>query len=412
VELIAVPNTRAWAALAYKRAVILTGIVLLITLKPGNAAESQAAKLTNEGIKELHALNFALAVQDLAEAVKLDPTNQVAKDNLVAAYNNYGLELKSTPDLALKQLHQAFFLDPSNPTTQDNLLRIIKLKRKNPDSFDDRCNLALTCRANGDPVGAIVEFRSALDLKDDPSTHIVLADIYRELGKNAEAIEEYKKAVFQPEMKLAAAYAANNQIADASAIFNQVMISNPADKQARAAFIAAWGSVKEQPSSSQTAPEGINPGDKRQAAIWEISKALKIDQITYPDRLKLAKQHIDCGWKISSFPNEALKEFHRALVLDPSQRVTTTSMENAIRLMGKEPGKFEDRVYLAERSIQDTDWVGAAIEFLDALAIKEDAATRIKLGDLFLKIGNQTGAAEQYKKASAGTAASTVSASN
>jgi len=413
LELITVSKTRAGATLAWKRAIILSGVMLLAMPKAGIAAESQATKLTNAGIKELHSLNFALAVQDLAEAVKLDPTNQVAKDNLVAAYNNYGLELKSTPDLALKQLHQAFFLDPSNPTTQENILRIIRSKRKNPDSFDDRVNLALACRASGDPVGAIVEYRAALDLKDDASTHIALADLYREAGKNAEAIEEYKKAVFQPEMKLAAAYTANNQIADASAIFNQVLTSNPSDKQARDAFITAWGAVKEQQAANtDTGASGINPADKRQVAIWEFSKALKLDQITYPNRTKLAKQHIDCGWKISAYPNEALREFHRALILDPSQRVSTTSMENAIRLMGKEPGRFEDRVYLAEQSLQDADWVGAAIEFLDALSIREDGATRVKLGDLFLKMGNQSGAAQQYKRASENAASQTVSASN
>jgi tetratricopeptide (TPR) repeat protein len=408
-----VPKTRAATALAGKRAILLCGTVLLITPNAGQAAESQAAKLTNEGIKELHSLNFALAVQNLAEAVKLEPNNQVAKDNLVAAYNNYGLELKSTPDLALKQLHRALYLDPANPTTQENISRIIKLKRKNPESFDDRIGLAVVSRNNGDLIGAIIEYQAALDIKNDASTRIALADSYREAGKNAEAIAEYKKAILQPEMKLAAAYTANNQIADASAIFNQVLTSNPTDQQARDAFIAAWGAVKEQqPSASSTSASGINPADKRQVAIWEFSKALKLDQIDYPNRAKLAKQHIDCGWKISNFPHEALREFHRALVIDPSQRVTTTSMENAIRLMGKEPGKFDDRVWLAEQSLQDADWVGAAIEFVDALNIKEDAATRVKLGDLLLKMGNETGAAIQYKRANGGATGSTVSASN
>jgi tetratricopeptide (TPR) repeat protein len=406
-----VPKTHARANIACQRAIILTGMIVLAAPNMAKSTEPQSVKLTNDGTKALHSLNFALAVQDLAEAVKLDPSNQVAKDNLVAAYNNYALELKSDPDLALKQLHQASFIDPSNTTTQENLLRIMKLKRKDPANFNDRISLALECRANGDLVGAIVEFRAALALKDDVGTHVALADLERELGRNAEAIEEYKKAILLPEMKLAAVYAANNQIADASAVFNQVLTSNPTDQQARNAFIAAWNMVKNLPPSSVDTASGINVRDKRQLAVWELSRSLKLDKTTYPDRTKLAKEHIDCGWKISNYPKEALKEFHRALVLDPSQRVTTTSMENAIRLMGKEPGRFEDRISLAEQASQDADWVGAAIEYLEALGIKEDAPTRVKLGDLFLKIGNDNGAAEQYKRASL-NAASTVSASN
>jgi TonB family protein len=64
--------------------------------------------------------------------------------------------------------HMACWLDPDNVLAQRNLNNLIEDSGKKADSFYDRIVLADNAKASGDFAGAIVEYSSALKMKNDP----------------------------------------------------------------------------------------------------------------------------------------------------------------------------------------------------------------------------------------------------
>ncbi|MFX9696103.1 tetratricopeptide repeat protein, partial [Acinetobacter baumannii] len=73
--------------------------------------------LNNAAVKALNANNFPEAIKNFEAALKLDPSYKLARQNLAIAHNNYGLQQRNNPKLALSEFHKALFLDSSNATT-------------------------------------------------------------------------------------------------------------------------------------------------------------------------------------------------------------------------------------------------------------------------------------------------------
>jgi TonB family protein len=124
--------------------------------------------LNNNAVVAIADNNYEVAIKKLEEALKIDPTYKQASANLAIAYNNYGLQLKDRPDDAIKVFHKAFALDPGNEKTKINLNTIIQYMGKSPTSFKDRLDLGNKAVAQGDRVGARIEYEAALAIKPDP----------------------------------------------------------------------------------------------------------------------------------------------------------------------------------------------------------------------------------------------------
>lgn len=124
--------------------------------------------LNNNAVVALNDNNYELAIKKLEEALKIDPTYQAAHANLAIAYNNFGLQLKNRPDEAIKVFHKALALDPRNDSTRTNLDTIIQYMGKNPKNFKDRLDLGNKALAQGDVIGAKIEFEAAIAIKPDP----------------------------------------------------------------------------------------------------------------------------------------------------------------------------------------------------------------------------------------------------
>ncbi len=124
--------------------------------------------LNNNAVVAIADNNYEVAIKKLEEALKIDPTYKQASANLAIAYNNYGLQLKDRPDDAIKVFHKAFALDPGNEKTKINLNTIIQYMGKSPTSFKDRLDLGNKAAAQGDRVGARIEYEAALAIKPDP----------------------------------------------------------------------------------------------------------------------------------------------------------------------------------------------------------------------------------------------------
>ncbi len=120
-----------------------------------------------------------------------------------------------------------------------------------------------------------------------------------------------------------------------------------------------------------------------QVAIQKFEAALKLDPTYKLARDNLAIAHNNYGLQLRTNPAEALKQFHQALYLNMSNATTLQNVEGIIRMMGKDPKSYADRVALGDQARLAADFVGAIIEYGAALKLKDDPKLHIKLGDVY-----------------------------
>ncbi len=148
--------------------------------------------------------------------------------------------------------------------------------------------------------------------------------------------------------------------------------------------------------------EGVQAltSNNAQLAIEKFEQALKIDPGYQLARDNLAIAHNNYGLQLRANPKAALKEFHQAMYLSPTNATTKSNLDGIIRIMGKDPRSFDDRVALGEESRRSGDFIGAIIEFTEALKIQDDPKLHAVLGDIYRVKDDANNAINQYKIAS------------
>jgi len=214
-------------------------------------------QLNNDGVKALQSQNYQLAIQKLEEALKLSPGYDRAKTNLAVAYNNYGLVFQNNPTEAIKYFHKACLLDPNNVTSVGNLQGIIQKMGKNPKDFAVRVALGDAARKSADFVGAIVEYREALKIKDDGSVHEKLGDVFRVRQEDANAITEYQAAARTQdsasiEVKLGQACQSKGDLANAIGAYGRAITMKSDDPDVLDALVSGWeAAIKDNPMAPE-----------------------------------------------------------------------------------------------------------------------------------------------------------------
>ena len=143
-------------------------VVSAAVLSSSATPRQDAIKFNDAGVLALNKGDFQTAIANLKLALDADSSYQLAAENLAIAYNNYGLSLTSKPLEALAQFHRALFYQSDNPTTKANMDGVIGLMNKNPGSFDARVALGDQALEQHDYIGAFIEYKQALAIKDDP----------------------------------------------------------------------------------------------------------------------------------------------------------------------------------------------------------------------------------------------------
>ena len=150
-------------------ATIVSCVSLLFASVALAADNSQAAVigLNNEGVTELTAGHYDMAIQKFEQALKLDRNYDLARDNLAITFNNKGLHDREHPRDALKLFHRAMLINQDNPTTRQNMEGIIRMMGLNPSDYHARISLAESALHTGEFIDAAVEYGEALRLHED-----------------------------------------------------------------------------------------------------------------------------------------------------------------------------------------------------------------------------------------------------
>jgi tetratricopeptide (TPR) repeat protein len=144
--------------------------------------------------------------------------------------------------------------------------------------------------------------------------------------------------------------------------------------------------------------KALNTGNFPEA-VKCFQKALSVDPNYQLARDNLAIAHNNYGLQLKNNPKAALKEFHQALYLNPANATTQGNVEGIIKMMGKNPRSFADRVALANDARHSGDFIGAIIEFLEALKIKDDPKIHMNLGEVYRVLDQNDKAINEFKTA-------------
>lgn len=136
-----------------------------------------------------------------------------------------------------------------------------------------------------------------------------------------------------------------------------------------------------------------------QLAIEKLEQAIKLDPSYKNARANLAIAYNNYGLVFQNNPMEAIKYFHKAVLLDANNATTLQNLSGIIQKMGKNPRSFADRVAIGDLCRKAADFVGAIVEYGEALKIKDDAPLHEKLGDVFRVRDENDKAIEQYQAA-------------
>lgn len=380
---------------SYRSHTVATLLLLSLLIGAGQSGQCVAAnndqviRLNNEGVNFLKQNNFAAAVKKFEEALRLDPTYALARDNLAIAYNNYGISMQNNPAGAIINFHRSLFYKPGDATGMQNLNVTIQNMGKNPSVFKDRVDLGKEARKAGEVEGAVVEFAEALKLKNDPKLRVELGKLYRVKDQVDNAIQQFKQASSTPDLDIDSRVEAFTGLGQAY--------------QAKGDYPNSVAAYREAINLDRTNRDTLLANQ----AVWE--EAVRKDPTSAPNHIGLGE-----AYKFLGDFGQAEAEYRQALIFDPRNQIA----QQLIGTLGKAKIEFErDRhinagVDLQSRKLydqaiaeykialqRDPKNVTTLVNIGSANQQKEDYATAIQFYKSALAIEPQNAAATQGLKA-------------
>lgn len=83
----------------------------------------------------------------------------------------------------MKQFQNAVFLDPKNVTAEANMAGVIRMLGWKPNNFQDRVDLGDQARLVNDIAGSIIEYRAALQIRDEPEVRAKLRELTNSIDR-------------------------------------------------------------------------------------------------------------------------------------------------------------------------------------------------------------------------------------
>lgn len=117
-------------------------------------------------------------------------------------------------------------------------------------------------------------------------------------------------------------------------------------------------------------------------AIQLFKSALAIDNNFELARDNLSIAYNNLAIKSASQPRVALDSLHKALFLDPDNELTKRNLAGILERLGKNAGKFEDRIALAEEASKEGKPISALVEYRAAVKLKPSPTILAKVSQL------------------------------
>lgn len=116
-----------------------------------------------------------------------------------------------------------------------------------------------------------------------------------------------------------------------------------------------------------------------ESAIITFQNAILYDTSYKKAFQNLAIAYNNLGMEQRTQPELSLKQFRNSLYLDPTNQVTIKNFKIMMRMAGRDPNSFSDRVELGDIAFGQNDIAGSIVEYEAALKIKDDETVRQKL---------------------------------
>lgn len=164
---------------------------------------------------------------------------------------------------------------------------------------------------------------------------------------------------------------------------SKVIVKGATSRAAIAQLQAVTGSAGDQVSDEAVVlnDAGVRALERKdfKSAIAKLEAAVKQcpSYKTAVENLGIAYNNF--GMQLQSKPFESLKQFHKALYLDPQNATTNGNLEAMIKLMHRNPEQASDRAALGDKATAAGDWCGAVVEYVMALRLKPDEQVSGKL---------------------------------
>lgn len=168
-------------------------LLVLWPLLSVQASPQDPVTTNQDGASLTGSNNIPLALREYEQALKVDRNYRPARERLSETYIHYGNSLQSFPSEALKQFHRAYYFNNPSSQTEDLINKSIQRLGLNPNSFKDRCSLGEAAFDRGDFIDSVIEFKMALQLKNDDATKKKLEEAQNRLSGTLYA-ENHKDA--------------------------------------------------------------------------------------------------------------------------------------------------------------------------------------------------------------------------
>jgi thioredoxin-like negative regulator of GroEL len=159
---------------------------------------NKAMKLNNAGKYEEAARLYKKALDKPKKkyySPSMSKLEQLVSEHLANCYQHLSYKVRTDPKAQLRYLYPAVYYCPYEDEYQNELADAISQLGKDPKVAADRIALGDEAHEIGDDIAAIVEYRAALKIKDNPAVRQKLEALEKAIeNSNTEEKSQEKKS--------------------------------------------------------------------------------------------------------------------------------------------------------------------------------------------------------------------------
>lgn len=317
-----------------------TNLGNVIAQDSGYVPSPSVFNLVSKGMKAHDNRDFSGAISSFKEALSIEPNNELVRENLSVAHNNYGKYLAERTDYekSLQQFRLSLYYKEDNDTARANLDGLLSQRGVKAKDAQARKQIGDRLRASAEFELALVEYRIAQSLSEgkNPEILIAIGDIYyiiylREGQKTNDiqkALDSYKEALLVKEsakahIKVGDGLLGLRDVVQAIDHYKKALDLEPDNPEVLTANVRGWN------EAIRLAPL-VAENHVGLAHALQLKKDFDSAEEEYKQALKLSPN------------NAAAKEGLKSLEQDKQASKASKYLELALKL--QEQGKYDEAI--------------------------------------------------------------------